>query len=140
MIAIFPQQRSVDKWGSGAFGAMRDGGKRLHEEVNAFVEPGTPILCDVYGAVEKIGYVYSPDKKDRANYRIIDVRHRVGLLRYFYVSPWAEVGEPLVPGYLLSYAQSLQPIYPGIKDHIHFAAQVKGKYVDPLDWLKRNAK
>ena len=53
--------RENDKFGSGYFGASRDGGKRQHKGVDYAVYPGSLVYAHVGGTVTKLGFPYGDD-------------------------------------------------------------------------------
>lgn len=126
--------RGIDKFGSGAFGASRDGGKRTHKGVDIAFQ----VAAIAPGKVTKIGYPYDPTKHpEKAHFRYVEVtdeaRRRV---RYFYLDPTVSVGELIEMGEGLGFLQDLTQVYPGITPHFHFEILDElGQVIDPMTYL-----
>ena len=74
--------RDHDTFGSGLFGASRDGGKRTHSGIDFACYPGSIVLACSSGTVTKLGYPYGDDP----HYRYVEVTdHDLRRFRYFYV-------------------------------------------------------
>lgn len=112
------EPRTHDAYGSGAFGARRDGGSRRHEGVDFIAEAGQRVLAPISGYVTKIGYAYSGD----ANLRFVEISNPALKLeaRAFYVDPDVDVGDTVYVGQPIGEVRSLQRKYPGgMTDHVH---------------------
>ncbi|MCH1932422.1 M23 family metallopeptidase, partial [Shewanella sp. A25] len=55
------EPRTEDTYGSGAFGASRDGGVRRHEGVDFRAAAGQSVVAPLSGYVTRIGYAYAGD-------------------------------------------------------------------------------
>src|SRR5690606_19387199 len=53
--------RTWDHFGSGAYGASRDGGVRHHAGVDYVAEAGQAVKAPISGYVTRIGYAYADD-------------------------------------------------------------------------------
>lgn len=51
--------RGVDSWGSGTFGASRDGGVRQHQGLDFIAAVGDEIVAPITGTVVQIGRAYA---------------------------------------------------------------------------------
>ena len=114
--------REHDAYGSGAFGASRDGGSRDHEGVDFMAEAGQTIVAPVSGFVTKIGFAYAgaPELK------FVEITNPALKyeVRVFYVEPQVEVGEAVAIGHPIGRAHTLQDRYPaGMTDHVHLEIQ-----------------
>jgi len=110
--------REHDAYGSGKFGASRDGGVRRHEGVDFVAEGGQAVAAPISGYVTKIGYAYAGD----ANLRFVEISNPALQLeaRAFYVDPDVEVGDAVRVGQPIGKVHSLQRKYPGgMTDHVH---------------------
>lgn len=109
--------RGVDAYGSGAFGASRDGGARHHAGVDYVAEAGQAVVAPISGFVTKIGYPYGDD----AHLRYVEIRNPALKLeaRVFYIDPQVSVGDVIRLGDPIGLAQTLQGRYGGITDHVH---------------------
>lgn len=109
--------RGYDDFGSGAFGASRDGGKRKHEGVDYVVAPGAAVRSPISGEVARLGYAY----RGVGGYRIVEVVNSKTKIkaRVFYVAPSVAVGDEVVAGQEIGVAQDLNARYPGITNHVH---------------------
>jgi len=61
--------RGDDAFGSGHFGARRDGGKRKHEGVDYVVAPGAAVRAPIGGRVVKLGYAY----RGVGGFRVVEI-------------------------------------------------------------------
>lgn len=126
--------RGSDSWGSGAFGASRDGGKRKHNGVDFLCSPETKILSPIKGKVTKLGYPYA----DNTHYRYVRIKSPDNyFFDLFYVEPWVNLGDEIIVGQVIGLSQSLQERYKGIPDHIHFQiADGYGTFINPLGYFE----
>lgn len=125
--------RGIDKWGSGAYGAPRDGGTRAHRGIDIACVAGTGVLSVTLGKVTKIGYPYSPSNPKKGHFRYVEVTDPSGNRhRYFYVEPKVTVGDTIGSLQCIGDTQGLTKVYPGITDHFHYEVIDKdGNYLDP---------
>jgi murein DD-endopeptidase MepM/ murein hydrolase activator NlpD len=121
--------RDHDAYGSGAYGARRDGGSRRHEGVDFTAEAGQSVAAPISGYVTKIGYAYAGDQ----DLRFVEITNpALGYAaRVFYVEPSVEVGEAVAVGRPIGEVRSLQDKYPGgMTDHVHLEVMQKGRRID----------
>jgi peptidoglycan LD-endopeptidase LytH len=109
--------RDVDAFGSGHFGASRDGGKREHEGVDYVIAPGAVVHAPISGEVARLGYAY----RGEGGYRVVEIVNSETKVkaRVLYVAPSVEVGDVVVAGQEIGTAQDLNARYPGITNHVH---------------------
>ncbi len=109
--------RGFDDFGSGAFGASRDGGKREHEGVDYVVAPGATVRSPIAGEVARLGYAY----RGVGGFRVVEIVNSETKIkaRVFYVAPNVGVGDEVVAGQEIGIAQDLNARYPGITNHVH---------------------
>jgi len=136
-----PTQNAVrgrDAYGSGAFHARRDGGKRTHEGADFVVAPGGDVHAPITGAVTRIGYAYVHDTSLRFIELTDSALHLVA--RVFYVDSDLHVGDVVLAGAVLGVAQNLTAKYPGgITNHVHVEiADDHGFHFDPQQVLPPN--
>lgn len=110
--------RGTDPYGSGAFGSLRDGGKRKHEGVDYVAAPGHKANAPIAGDVTRIGYAYRKDA--RLQYVEIFNAATGYSARVLYVAPSVVVGQALAAGDEIGTVQDLSVKYPdGITNHVH---------------------
>lgn len=109
--------RGIDAFGSGDFGASRDGGKRTHEGVDYVVAPGGSVRSPISGEVARLGYAY----RGVGGYRIVEIVNSETKIkaRILYVAPTVKVGDVVTAGQEIGTAQDLNTRYPGITNHVH---------------------
>ena len=125
--------RGTDKWGSGAYGAGRSGGRK-HDGVDIVAEVGAPVYALDDGVYERVARPY----KDDARYVGLAVRAADGTLyKYFYVAPGLSIGAKIKKGDLIGQAQDIAARYPSITPHWHFEVRdARGQALDPAPWLE----
>lgn len=125
-------QRGTDKFGSGKYHAPR--GERLHHGIDFACYPDTLIYPHIYGEVTKIGHPYSHD----LSFHYVQVTDVNGSnLRYFYLNPLVKKGDRVGPDTTIGISQSLQKLYSGITDHVHFEIKSKdGAYMNPERYIE----
>lgn len=124
------EPRTYDAYGSGAFGASRDGGHRRHEGVDYAARAGQTVVAPISGYVTKIGYVYYGD----SDLRFVEITNPAldFAARAFYVHPDVEVGDTVAVGQPIGKVHSLQRKYPGgMTDHVHLEViDRRGRRID----------
>lgn len=121
--------RVHDAYGSGAFGASRDGGSRHHEGVDYAALPDQAVLAPISGFVTKIGLAYD----DHPDLRFVEISNpAIGYVaRVFYINPDVEVGQAVQLGQTIGQAHTLQTVYPGgMTDHVHLEIAQHGQRID----------
>lgn len=122
--------RGVDAYGSGAFGASRDAGRRQHVGLDMVADPGTTVRAPIAGVVTRIGAPYADDGQLRL-VEVVDPATQVSA-RLLYVAPRVQVGTRVAAGAVLGAAQDLRPRYPhGIVNHVH--VEFRDRDGHPLD-------
>ena len=124
--------RGVDAYGSGAFGASRDGGSRAHRGVDFVALPGEPVRAPIGGVVTRIGQAYA-SQNGLKYVEIANLATRY-TARVLYVGPAVQLGWVVAAGDTIGYAQSLAELYPaGMTNHIHVELiGRRGGRLDPL--------
>ncbi len=69
-LKVICPKRTPDAFGSGDFGASRDGGARTHNGQDYSAVPGSTVLSPVAGKVMKLGYPYGDD----LSYRYVEIK------------------------------------------------------------------
>lgn len=127
--------RGEDAYGSGAFGAPRDGGRRRHAGADYVAAPGAPVHAPIAGKVTQIGEAY----EGGSGLTFIEIRQAGAgeRARVFYVAPSVRVGDIVTAGDALGTAQDLRGRYPdGITNHVHVEIKsALGRTVDPTGVL-----
>ena len=121
--------RTYDAYGSGAFGASRDGGVRHHEGVDYVARAGQTVTAPMSGYVTKIGYAYAGDN----DLQFVEITNpALGYeARVFYIDASVEVGDAVALGAPIGKAHTLQHKYPGgMTDHVHLEIAETGKRLD----------
>lgn len=124
--------RGVDVYGSGAFGAPRDGGRRTHHGVDLVAVAGEAVCAPIAGVITRIGPAYAG--RDRLQFVEIANPTTHYVARVPYVGPLVRRGVTVAAGDLIGTAQSLAGRYPkGITNHVHveFTGRL-GERLDPL--------
>lgn len=117
--------REHDHFGSGAFGASRDGGRRRHAGVDYVAEAGQTVVAPISGYVSHIGYCYG----DSVRYRYVEITNpALGYeARVFYIDPDVRVGDAVRVGAPIGTVRTLQDRYAGITDHVHLEIAAPGR-------------
>lgn len=119
-------QRRHDAYGSGQFGASRDGGVRRHEGVDYVSQAGQSVFAPMSGFVTRVGWAYDGDPA----LRTIEITNPAlnYVARVLYVSPKVEVGQVVAIGDIIGHAQDLQGKYPrGMTNHVHLQIAPQGR-------------
>lgn len=110
--------RGVDAYGSGAYGAVRDGGRRRHQGVDLIASPGEPVRAPIAGVVTRVGAAYAG--QDRLRFVEIANAQTRYLARVLYVSATVTPGAHVEAGDTIGSAQDLTVRYAlGITNHVH---------------------
>ena len=125
--------RDHDTFGSGLFGASRDGGKRTHSGIDFACYPGSIVLACSSGTVTKLGYPYGDDPY----YRYVEVTdHDLRRFRYFYVKPTVSMNQMIIKGGALGTSQELNRRYVGITEHVHLEIKDQNdEFLDPGEYI-----
>lgn len=125
--------RGEDAYGSGHFGAVRDGGHRVHDGADYVAAPNTIVYSPISGEVTKLGYAYA---KNTA-LRFVEVTNSVSSLvsRVLYVDPSVQIGDTLKAGDPIGVAEDLSKRYRGITNHVHVQIAVGRNWLDPASLL-----
>ncbi len=128
--------RGQDEYGAGAYGAprTRNGKKRKHPGVDLVIKPWKNIIAPGIGWVERIGICYANDLRYHKMVLWLDEYElRVNLL---YVWPRLLQTGDFHRGDVIGIAEDLGARYPNIINHLHFEVLLKGKKVDPMEYLE----
>lgn len=126
--------RYHDSYGSGNFGASRDGGKRKHKGQDYLVASGSTIFAPISGTLTS-GPAYASGKNPEL--RLIKIKSGLTTVNLMYVKPESDlIGKTVEKGQPIGTAQSLQKLYPGIPNHIHVEILLAGVNVDPVPYFK----
>jgi len=125
-------QRGEDAYGSGAFGASRDGGRRRHKGLDLVAPVGAPIRAPISGLVTRVGQAYAGDP-DLQFVEITSPTTRYSA-RVFYVGPSRGPGVHVTAGEVIGRAQDLGRRYAsGMTNHVHVEfVDARGAVLDPL--------
>lgn len=130
--------RDTDLYGSGVFGASRDGGARPHPGWDCITVPGDMITPIFPSRVARLGYAYEDDRA----LRLVEM---CGLGEWdgwactiMYVSPTVVIGSIVDPSVPIGIAADLAAYYrrkhpKAVKDitnHIHV------EVAQPIDWSR----
>lgn len=125
-------QRGEDAYGSGAFGASRDGGRRRHNGLDLVAPVGAPIRAPLSGIVTRVGQAYAGDPE----LQFVEITSPVTRYsaRVFYVGPSRAPGAQVIAGEIIGRAQDLGRRYAsGMTNHVHVEfANRRGAVLDPL--------
>ena len=138
--------RGTDKFGSGAFNAPR--GHRNHHGIDLSCYPGTRFTMrlaglDEPGIVTKLGYPYEDNPRTEykeTELRYIQVSTPQGIdLRFFYIKPMVQCNDFVTIDTVLGVTQSLQLVYNGITNHVHFEVKHGAAYLDPTRYIESHS-
>lgn len=130
--------------GDGAFGASRR--TRLHTGRDYAAKVGRNVSCPVEGKVTRIGQCYQDDPE----YKLIEITAKgedhTALVRVLYVEPGVVVGESVVPGQCIGWAQDIAARYGGddggMVNHVHLDVRLvrgvlvgPGEHPDDMVWI-----
>lgn len=137
MFTIIPPTRKQDTWGSGAYNASRDGGKRRHLGIDYACLPDSVILAATAGVVTKIGFPYYDSVNTHKNhFKYVQVTTGLGyVIRYMYISPLVELGDSISKGTPLGISQDLRDVYIGITPHVHVGIKQGSIVIDPEEYF-----
>jgi biotin carboxyl carrier protein len=127
--------REKDSFGSGEFGASRDGGKRKHAGVDIVSKPGEKVKAISNGKVIKINSPYGDGV-----YKGVDIKTEDGKKeRYFYVDPKVKQGDIIKKGDVLGNTQDIARKYnrPNAKMTNHYHYEIRDKSGKPIDPTER---
>ena len=129
--------RGYDGWGSGHYGAPRNGGRRKHRGCDYVNHVNEAITAIEAGTVSKIGRPYSPKSAKKRHFRYIEISYAPNIRhRYFYVESLVQIGDSVEKGQIIGWAQDLNEVYPGITQHYHLEIIKNGRRIDPCGYLK----
>jgi hypothetical protein len=140
----FRGTRGVDSWGSGNFGASRDGGARQHAGLDFVAVPGDPVYSPIDGVVSHIGIAYQDS--DMRSIHVSGVGQHHGMqVKLLYVQPDPGIGgRAVISGDRLGDAQDVaaywaarKPDHAGeMRNHVHVEIALDGPTkVDPAHYL-----
>ena len=120
--------RPADEWGSGAFGASRNG--RKHEGVDIVVYPGQELKSPVSGTVKRIAYPYADD----LSYKGFVLVSGPYVITVYYANLSVPAGSSIAKGQVIATAQDISARYDsGMKPHVHFEVKKNGVLIDPTN-------
>lgn len=130
--------RGQDAYGSGAYGASRDGGARLHLGLDFKGTPGESVVCPCRSQLTWVGYAY-PDSTEYRSLHLRSLDEPDFLLTLLYVLPKDDKpGEEYMPGDVIGSLQDLRTRYgvdtlhgTPITPHTHVYAHWKSALIDP---------
>lgn len=127
--------RNTDAYGSGAFGASRDGGARKHLGRDYISVVGDPVVAPIAGVVRRIIERCYPDDTTLKGMEIEGERAAVKLL---YVQPGVNVGMYVAAGQSVGTAQNVAAYHEArskrdghMTNHVHMELRL---VVDPADY------
>jgi hypothetical protein len=120
--------RNTDKYGSGTFGASRDGGARFHMGRDYIALPGDTAHSPLIGRVTHIGKAYTD-----ADYGSIRIAGPGCEVRMLYIHPIVSVGHSVSLGEHIGTVQDIAARYPGITPHVHVEVWVAS---DPTKYIQ----
>ncbi len=121
--------RTPDAWGDGCFGALRDGGRRIHRGADFLCEPGQAVAAPCTGFLVREARPYA-DKP----YSGVLIVSGVFSVKLFYFQPHDYlIGLGVEQGQVIGTAQDIStPDYHGMAPHIHMEITgADGRHMDP---------
>ncbi len=124
-VASSKKVRGKDKFGSGAFGASRDGGSRSHNGIDFVVTPGETIFSPITGTVVRYAAPYPDDSR----YSGVVIQNEEYLVKIFYILPnQVKPGQKVSRGQAIGVAQKISTKYgAGMTEHVHVEVWPGGK-------------
>jgi len=140
----FRGNRGVDSWGSGVFGASRDGGSRAHLGLDFTSVTGDTVVAPFPGTITRVGIAY-PNAKLGSIHLQGSGDFSAWRAKLLYVLPAAGLmGREVVAGDEIGTAQDVATYWhiqePGrvgmMINHVHLEIQVtEARNVDPAHYL-----
>lgn len=131
----FYEQRGSDLWGSGSFGASRDGGKRTHKGLDLKYSPKDKFRIPFDSVLKRKGIVYSNDYK----YKLVEFKGLGNFSEFTYKVMYFVCQEPIGTifnrGEFVGSVQDITEKYKGITNHVHFELYIDGKLVNPENYV-----
>jgi len=129
--------RGSDRWArsGGHFGAsrMHDGAPDEHKGTDLSVKAGAFIYAPSDGVWVRTGICYPGDFRYLKCVMKFNDGNRCNLL---YVWPRLTKGKRFERGEVIGMAQDLSALYPCIIIHVHTEIVVRGRRVDPMEYLE----
>ena len=126
-------RRKCDGFGCGNFGASRDGGNRKHMGMDVLTKQGQPVFAPFGGTIRNFKAYENDSSLDG-----VQIQGNTFKVKLMYVQPARENGAKVNAGDVIGWAQSLQPKYPGISDHIHCEVWAYGKALNPDTYFPKD--
>jgi hypothetical protein len=133
--------RGVDAWGSGGFGASRDGGLRRHLGCDFLAQPGDIALAPIGGRVVVVGTAY-PGSSLGSIHIQGDGPYAEYYVKILYVDPDVYVGTTVKAGDRIGQVQNVTAYYaaksPGkgpMPNHVHLELKA---WVNPVAYLAQD--
>lgn len=122
--------RGTDAWGSGAYDAARDGGRRRHAGVDFAINPGEPVFAPAAGVVTNLTRPY----RDTDAFGGVEIT-TAGNCRavIYYVQAQVRVGQTVEAGDIIGVAQDVATRYAHITPHVHFELRSGRQALDPRE-------
>lgn len=136
--------RDMDPWGSGVFGASRDGGARQHSGLDFLALPGDDVCAPITGTVVSIGKAY-PDGDLYSIHIHGDGDYRNWRIKMLYAAPapglygkYVSAGDSIGTAQnVAEYWKAKSPSHTGeMKNHVHVEVWItEPRAVDPARLL-----
>ena len=131
--------RPADQWASegGVYHAAREraGRSRQHEGIDLLTFIDQPILAPATVRFPRVADPYPPEKDDILLGVYLETLDQIGI-KFLYCRPNVKALGSIVPkGGIVGWAQSLQHLYPGSRDHIHAEIWLAGMRADPTPYF-----
>lgn len=118
-------KRIKDAMGEGHYGAPR--GNRKHMGIDFVTVPGEPIFAPISGKVTALPYAASD-----LVHRGVEIVSGVEEHQLFYIKPIVRVGQTVVQGQIIGYADNIKNKYGALMtNHVHHEVKQNGKFIDP---------
>jgi hypothetical protein len=123
--------RKYDKFGSGNFGASRDGGTRSHNGLDIETSHGEPVYSPISGKIKRKKYPYGDDLSYEGCIISGADEWEDYEVTIFYVKMELNANDIVLPGKRIGVAQDLTKRFEGITNHIHIEVIRNGILINP---------
>lgn len=128
--------RDIDVFGSGHYGASRDGGARSHKALDLVIKPFDPFKLPVKTKIIRTGQVYDGDTRFRlVELEIIEGVNKGLVCKCLYINSKAKPNQVFEADTKIGYYQDVGEKHSGITPHWHIKVTKNGVVIDPTQFV-----